>query len=83
MQRLLAEFRYFVPDAVNMLSASTNTPAGVQTADAAKRWADNGEIEEAARRLMRYSPDCFAYYGCEPVTNGRSSLFARQTAAAQ
>lgn len=67
VQSLLADFRYFLPDGVGMVSAGTPCPVGEGNAEYGRGLAENGDIDEAARRLMRYSPDCIAYF-CTTVS---------------
>ena len=67
VQHLLADFRYFLPDDIGMASAGTPVSMGEANAEHGRDLAENGEIEEAARRLVQYSPDCIAYY-CTTVS---------------
>ena len=62
VQRLIDEFRCFLPDGVEMITAGTMVPNKEASAEMGVWLAENGDIEEAARRLIRYSPDCFAYF---------------------
>ncbi len=62
VRRLIDEFRCFLPDGVEMVTAGTMVPNQETSAEQGIWLAENGDIEEAARRLMRYSPDCFAYF---------------------
>lgn len=64
------EFKCFMPEGVELVSAATPIPAGDATLDTAIVLAENGDIEEAARRLLRYEPTCFAYY-CATVSFAR------------
>lgn len=66
-QALVDEFRRFLPGDVELISAATYVPAADNTADLGIFLAENGDIEEAARRLMPYKADCFAYY-CTTVS---------------
>jgi maleate isomerase len=66
-QALVDEFRRFLPSDANLISAATYVPAADNTAELGRFLAENGDIEEAARRLMPYQPDCFAYY-CTTVS---------------
>jgi len=66
-QELVDEFRRFLPADVELISAATYVPAVDNTARLGVALAENGDIEEAARRLMPYQPDCFAYY-CTSVS---------------
>lgn len=61
-QLVLEDFRYFLPEGVDMVSAGTPIPALEANTEFTVRHAESGDIELAAQRLMRYSPDCFAYY---------------------
>ncbi len=61
------EFRHFMPPGVRLMSSATpirdvgaHLPAGIEL-------AENGDIEESARRLSKYEPDCYAYY-CTTVS---------------
>jgi hypothetical protein len=56
------EFREFLPQGVDLIAAATFVPARAGTLDLGVALAENGDIEEAARRLMRYQPAGFAYY---------------------
>lgn len=69
-QALVEDFRSFLPREVELISAATFIPAEPTTLPNVSRWASNGDIEEAARRLSRYQPDCFAYY-CTSISFGR------------
>ena len=62
VQRLIDEFRCFLPEGVEMMTAGTMVPNEETSAEQGIWLAENGDIEEAARRMMRYSPDCFAYF---------------------
>jgi len=64
------EFQRFLPDSVEMVSAATYVPAADNTLDLAIALAENGDIEEAARRLLRYQPCCYAYY-CTTISFAR------------
>lgn len=66
-QALVDEFRRFLPSDVELISAATYVPAADNTENLGVMLAENGDIEEAARRLMPYQPDCFAYY-CTTVS---------------
>ena len=64
IERLLNEFRFFLPDRVEMVTARTSVP-DQETDAAAGRWlAENGEIEEAARRLIPLRPSLDGEYLC-------------------
>ena len=71
INRMLDEFRKYLPEQVPMVSARTYVPMfPVGTAEPADDssvelgiWlAENGDIEAAAARLMRLKPSVFAYY---------------------
>lgn len=62
IDRLVAEFRFFLPEGIKMVTARTYVPEVPTNAAAGKWLAENGEIEEAARRLMCCEPTCFAYF---------------------
>ena len=61
-QAVVDEFRRFMPKGVELISAATFIPAVDARLDVAVELAENGDIEEAARRLLRHQPDCLAYY---------------------
>ena len=67
VQEMINEFRYFLPPRLEMITARTHCPPLEANIEAGKWLAENGEIEEAARRLMRYSPNCLAYF-CTTVS---------------
>jgi maleate isomerase len=67
---MIEDFGSFVPQEVELISAGTHIPALDATLPNVINWAINGEIEEAARRLSRYQPDCFAYY-CTSISFAR------------
>ncbi|MEW5977474.1 MAG: hypothetical protein AB1898_16905 [Acidobacteriota bacterium] len=69
-QELVNDFRDFMPPTVELISAGTYIPAVDATLEAGIRLAENGDIEEAARRLMRHGPTCFAYY-CTTISFAR------------
>jgi maleate isomerase len=73
---VVEEFRRFIPPGVELLSAATYVPSADQTEALAVSLAENGDIEEAARRLLRYSPSCFAYY-CTTVSFIRGPIGER------
>lgn len=66
-QALTDEFARFLPPEVEMISAATYVPARDNTEALGVHLAENGDIEEAARRLLPYDPLCFAYY-CTTVS---------------
>ena len=66
-EAVVGEFRRFMPPGVRLMSSATpirdvgaHLPAGIEL-------AENGDIEESARRLSKYEPDCYAYY-CTTVS---------------
>jgi maleate isomerase len=61
-QALVEDFKSFLPQEVDLISAATYIPAADATLPNAINWANSTDIDEAARRLSRYQPDCFAYY---------------------
>ena len=61
-QAVVDEFRRFMPKGVELISAATFILAVDARLDVAVELAENGDIEEAARRLLRHQPDCLAYY---------------------
>lgn len=67
IDRLLDEFQRFLLEQVRMISVRTYVPMKDNTLDLGTWLAENGEIEAAATRLMRYKPDVFAYY-CTTVS---------------
>jgi maleate isomerase len=56
------EFRRFLPEGAELVSAGTPNPAVDNTLDESIKLAENGDIEEAALRLVKYEPSGFAYY---------------------
>ena len=71
INRMLDEFRKYLPEQVPMVTARTHVPmfsvgADEPTEDGSVElgiWlAENGDIETAATRLMRLKPSVFAYY---------------------
>jgi maleate isomerase len=70
VEAVVSEFRRFMPPEVELISAATYVPPADNTLDLAVTLAENGEIEEAARRLLRHSPSCFAYY-CTTISFAR------------
>ncbi len=71
INRMLDEFRKFLPEHVPMVTVRTHVPMfseenGAPDEDASValgKWlAENGDIETAAARLMRLQPSLFAYY---------------------
>ena len=61
-QAVVDEFRRFMPNGVDLISAATPIAAVDATLAFSVQFAENGDIEEAARRLLRHQPHCFAYY---------------------
>lgn len=51
----------FSAEGIELVTARTHVPEVPTNATAGKWLAENGEIEEAARRLMCCGPACFAY----------------------
>ena len=45
-----------------MIAAETPVPNKEASAEMGVWLAENGDIEEAARRLLRFAPNCFAYF---------------------
>ncbi len=68
--QMVEEFCRFLPRGVQIISAGTYVAAEPNTLQQGIRLAENGEIEEAARRLSRYRPDTYAYY-CTTVSFAR------------
>ena len=62
VQALVDDFRCYMPRGVEFISVATPLPPLEATLEAGIQFAENGDIEEAARRLLKYGPDCFAYY---------------------
>ena len=82
-QALDDDFSAFLPPNVELIAASTPIPATDATFNNAVILAENGDIEEAARRLSKYNPDCFAYY-CTTIsfvrgTGGNEDISQRIT----
>jgi maleate isomerase len=67
INRLLADYRSYLPSNVVLLGAGTHVPDRTADVDLGVWLAENGEIEEAARRLLPYHPDCIAYF-CTTVS---------------
>ena len=65
-EAMVEEFRRFMPSEVRLMSSATPGPIPrAQAEDLAEHFiqlAENGDIEESARRLSKYDPDCYAYY---------------------
>lgn len=66
-EAVLNDFRYFLPPEVELISAGTPVPAISQSLSLGIALAQNGDIEEASCRLLRYDPAFFAYY-CTTVS---------------
>jgi maleate isomerase len=64
---LLDDFRSYLPESVDMITSATPVPARDVTAELNIDLAVNGDIEESARRLLRYHPEFIAYY-CTTVS---------------
>lgn len=62
VQACVDEFSAFLPPSVEVISAATPIPPVEANLENSVLLAENGDIEEAARRSMRYKPTCFAYY---------------------
>lgn len=82
---LIDEFNRFMTPGVDLIAVATPIPAQDSTLKNAIVWAENGDIEEAARRLAKYDPDCFAYY-CTTISfvrgpGGDEDISHRITAA--
>ena len=67
---LVEDFEQFLPPGMELVSVATYIPAEDATLDMAVRMATNGDIEEAAHRLLRYQPACYAYY-CTTISFAR------------
>ena len=61
-QAVVDDFRSYLPENVELISSATPIPPRDASLAAGIEFAENGDIEESARRLLRYQPDCFAYY---------------------
>ena len=64
---MTADFRSYLPADVEMETAGTPCPNWEASAKSAVWLAENGDIEEAARRLLRYAPSAIAYF-CTTVS---------------
>jgi len=65
---LVDDFRSYMPDGIDLVAAAVPAPNRTNTVEFGIWLAENGEIEEAARRLtVRESPDVLAYY-CTTVS---------------
>ena len=62
INRMLDEFRKFLPAQLPMVSVRTHVPMEDGDLEMGVWLAENGEIEAAAGRLMRLEPSIFAYY---------------------
>ena len=67
VEAVLNDFRHFLPTQVELISAATPVPAVSMALKTGVALAENGDIEEAACRLLRYDPTLFAYY-CTTVS---------------
>ena len=61
-QEVVNDFRSYLPENVELISSATPIPPRDAALKAGSELAENGDIEESARRLLRYKPSCFAYY---------------------
>ncbi len=61
-QAVVDDFRSYLPENVELISSATPIPPRDASLAAGIEFAENRDIEESARRLLRYKPDCFAYY---------------------
>lgn len=61
-QAVVDDFRSYLPENVELISSATPISPRDASLAAGIEFAENGDIEESARRLLRYQPDCFAYY---------------------
>ena len=66
-QALVDDFSAYLTPGIELIAASTPVAALDATCENSVALAENGDIEEAARRLSKYDPDCFAYY-CTTVS---------------
>jgi maleate isomerase len=64
---LIDDMRSYLPEGVDMITAGTPVQAKDATAALGVDLAENGDIEESARRLLRHHPDFIAYY-CTTVS---------------
>jgi maleate isomerase len=64
---LVDDMRSYLPEGVDMITSGTPVQARDATAALGVDLAENGDIEESARRLLRYHPDFIAYY-CTTVS---------------
>jgi maleate isomerase len=65
---MVDDFRSYMPAGVDLVAASTPAPNRTNTVEFGVWLAENGDIEEAGRRLgIRASPDVLAYY-CTTVS---------------
>ena len=62
INRMLDEFRKFLPCHVPMVSVRTHVPMEDGGLEMGIWLAENGDIEAAAGRLIRLEPSVFAYY---------------------
>jgi maleate isomerase len=67
-QALVDDFRSYMPSGVDLVAAATPAPNRTNTVEFGVWLAENGDIEEAARRLhVRADPDVFGYF-CTTVS---------------
>ena len=84
-QALVEDFSAYLTDGAELIAASTPVASVDASCKNSVTLAENGDIEEAARRLAKYDPDCFAYY-CTTVsfirgTGGDGDIAQRIVAA--
>ena len=84
-QALVDDFSAYLTPNVELIAASTPVASLDAIYENSLALAENGDIEEAARRLSKYDPDCFAYY-CTTVsfirgTGGDEEIARRITTA--
>src|SRR3990170_3194807 len=83
---MVDDFRSYMPAGVDLVAASTPAPNRTNSVEFGVWLAENGDIEESARRLMvRAGPDVLAYY-CTTVSfvrgpGGDSDIARRMTDA--
>lgn len=66
-QALVEDFSAYLTDGADLIAASTPVASLDATYENSVALAENGDIEEAARRLCKYELDCYAYY-CTTVS---------------
>ena len=62
VEAVVEEFRRFMPPEVRLMSSATPLSNEGAYVPISIELAENGDIEESARRLSKYDPDCYAYY---------------------